>query len=152
MLLPEFARGRIGPEGVCETGFSFGFDRRSKAIDWGLGRLRAIGKQETRAGRGACTQENRQECLPYLNACRYLCHFRRNAPGGSGRGKKSINYETKPTSLLESAIVLGKRCKKPPKRETKSLQEAPNRGLFNGFWRGLAGVNEEWQASGNACC
>ena len=31
---------------------------------------------------GLCSPGGRQECLPYLNACRYLCDFRRNAPEG----------------------------------------------------------------------
>ena len=29
-----------------------------------------------------CSPGGRQECLPYLNACRYLCVFTRNAPEG----------------------------------------------------------------------
>ncbi len=37
--------------------------KSNKAIDRGLGRLRAIRKQKTSAGQGACTLEDRQECL-----------------------------------------------------------------------------------------
>ena len=44
-------------------GFVIGFVMQSKAINWGLGRLRAIVKQETSAGQEACTLEDRQECL-----------------------------------------------------------------------------------------
>ena len=34
-----------------------------------------------------CSLQGRQECLPYLNACRYLCVFRRIAPAPKiGRG------------------------------------------------------------------
>ena len=49
--------------------------------------MRAIGKQETSAGQEACTLRDRQECLPYLNACRYLCDFRRNATEGGEQGE-----------------------------------------------------------------
>ena len=39
---------------------------------------------------GLCSLQGRQECLPYLNACRYLCDFRRNAPEGGEREKIGI--------------------------------------------------------------
>ena len=45
----------------------------------------------------ACTRKRTGK-----NACRYLCDFRRNVPEGGRWGKKSVFYETKPTSLLES--------------------------------------------------
>ncbi len=63
---------------------SFGFDMLKKAIDRGLGRLCAIGKQETSAGKGPARQRAglescrylRQECLPYLRQeCLSLPNF-----------------------------------------------------------------------------
>ena len=136
-----------------------GFDMLKKAIDWGLGRLRAIGKQETSAGKGPARQRAGLESCRYLRQ-EYLSppnfHTRessRRAFGklalfsllGKASGEKRYFYETKPTSLLESTVIFAKRCKKPPESEPKN----PNRGLYNGFLSVLAGVNREWRATGN---
>ena len=92
------------------------------------------GRMEHRAT-GLCSLQGRQECLPYLNAYRYLFrNYRKDfvAPGicRGGRssrrmfreprgeasgGKIGIYYETKPTSLLESTDILRGRVKKHQK-------------------------------------
>ena len=86
------------------------------------------------------------------NACRYLKPWR-YAPlremfeRETSGVKRGVFYQTKPTTLLESTKVFGKRVKKLPKGETKLLNER----LYNGFSSGLpAGVNQEWQATRNA--
>ena len=118
-------------------------------------------------GRRACPERSRRKRSTGLAACtlrgqarmpalpEYLslpdavavCTFTRNALGGGEWGTNRYFYQTKPTGLLESTKGSGKRVKKPPKSQPKPLIE----GLYNGFSSGLpAGVNQEWQATGNA--
>ena len=145
LLLPEFARGTIGPEGVCEVyegrgveekcffakrthcktsdiqlsncsirryeicrrlgiGFVIGFvmlkrlqkGNRSHSTNLLVGGVSGAGGEKNVQGWrkwstgliGLCSLGGRQECLLYLNACRYLCTFTRMLQGEAGEVKK----------------------------------------------------------------
>ena len=66
----------------------------------------------------------RQAGMPaYLNACRYLCDFRRNAPGGSGRGKNKYKLRNKANKSFRINISAWEEVQKA----TKKRNEIPTR-------------------------
>ena len=85
------------------------------------------------------------------NACRYLMPWR-YAPLGEMLQREArvmktgIFYETKPTSLLESTQMRGKRCKKPPENGTKSADRVVMQQLLERFGRCKSGMASNQKA------
>ena len=78
-----------------------------------------------------CSPGGRQECLPYLPAATYAT-LGEMLQGEAGEAKKVKLRNKANKSLRINRYDFGS-VQNPPKKATKSLQKAPNRGLFNGF-------------------
>ena len=79
-------------------------------------------------------QGDRQECLSLPDAVA-VCAFKGMFQREAREVKTGIFYETKPTSLLESTKMLGKRYKKPPENGTKSADRGVMQQLLERFGR-----------------
>ena len=82
--------------------------------------MRAIGKQETSAGQGACTLEDRQECLSYLNAVA-VGAFTRNVRAGGEWGKKRCFLPNK----ANKSFRISKRFWEEGKKATRKSNQSP---------------------------